>query len=292
MDSLRSFRLSTAGKRFVFVVSTVFTLVVVTGCGTGSELREPQTAGSSSKGCVTVETAADLTTAGQNTYRTGDTIVALREGRLVAEDGAGAVTVLVEDGVDHIFGIWDTVGGAVIVYRGVAVGDEAELLSVPVNGSTAAAKIGYAAAPEFFVTAVSYDRLTDHWVTTAISDLTETIDRISRGNPDDHVVFEPYPYNDSETMLMAAPVKGGGFIAVISPYSAVDSGIEPRWYAAQLDSSGAEVARVELVDVNTSVETSRLLIPLEQGQIMIRSKVGVTVISGGKDLKPSVRSVC
>jgi len=130
--------------------------------------------------CKTSMPISQLTRPDSEIYQTNSGAVTLREGVLEAVNEDCSTRTLVKQDVDRIFGVWNSPEGQLIVYRTTPINDESMLFYMPVDGTTDPVMITYASAPEYYVTAVSYDRVKDRWIVTAISDLTETIDIIDR----------------------------------------------------------------------------------------------------------------
>ena len=199
---------------------------------------------------------------------------------------------IVKSGVNYIFGIWSLPVGQVIVYRTDSVEDESKLYYIPIAGTSDPAIITYASAPEYNVTAVSYDRINDRWIITAISDLTETIDIIDRANPSTHSVLEPMAYNDFKTLLITVANPTGGLITIVSPYTAEDSGLDVEWVAYLLDEAGYEIGQLALTEVNSSPEYTRKLTPLENGTILIETNNCSFNVSASTESIPILSKTC
>jgi len=271
-------------RRMPLALALTAAVTLLAGCSTVDTSKE--------RTCKATSAMSPLTAPGAGTYYTEEGVVSIREGNLVVLRKDCSTGILVAGGVEHVFGIWNTVEGVLVVYRTVPVDGEAELLAVPLDESSLPVRIGYAAAPEFNVTAVSYDRAGDRWEITAISDLTETIDLVDRGNPAVHTVLDPFPYNDFSTLLVTVADQNDGFITVVSPYTAVDSGVESAWFAYQMDAKGNEVGRLELLEVNSTPEASRKLVPLEEGAIQIVTDACTFILRSGAEGVPDIDRIC
>jgi hypothetical protein len=266
---------------FAAVVSGVFLLA---GCGEQTVTKDTK--------CKTSIPVAQLTSPDSDIYQTNSGAVSLREGVLEAVNEECATRTLVKQGVDRIFGVWNSPEGQLIVYRTTPVDDESMLFYMPVDGTSDPVMITYASAPEYYVTAVSYDRVKDRWIVTAISDLTETIDIIDRKDPSVHTVLDPMPYNDFATLLITVANPSGGFIAIVSPYTAVDRGVEAAWVAYHLDEAGNELGRLQLTEVNEVPETTRKVTPMENGTILIETATCSFNLSAGPESQPTLTRTC
>jgi len=270
--------------RLPLIATLISGVLLLVGCG-------GQPANIDNK-CETSLQAGHLTSPDSDNYQTESGVVSLREGVLEVVNEECSTRTLVKGDVDRIFGVWSSPVGQMIVYRTKTVEDESKLFYIPVESTSDPVMISYASAPEYYVTAVSYDRVKDRWVVTAISDLTETIELIDRKDPSIRTLLEPMPYNDFATLLITVANPSGGFIAIVSPYTAVDQGVEANWVAYQLDEAGNELGRQEIAEVNAVPETNRKITPLENGTILIETESCSFNLSAGPDLQPVLTSTC